>query len=68
MSRIGKAPITVPSGVDIKVDGQTVTVKGPKGELTQVLPDPITVTLEDGTLTVVRPDDHRDNQIGRAHV
>ena len=62
MSRIGKAPITVPSGVDIKVDGQTVTVKGPKGELTQVLPDPITVTLEEGTLTVVRPDDHRDNR------
>ena len=62
MSRIGKAPITVPSGVDIKVDGQTVTVKGPKGELTQVLPDPITVTIEEGTLTVVRPDDHRDNR------
>ena len=62
MSRIGKAPITVPSGVDIKVDGQTVTVKGPKGELTQVLPDPISVNLEDGTLTVIRPDDHRDNR------
>ena len=62
MSRIGKAPINVPSGVDIKVDGQTVTVKGPKGELTQVLPAPITVTIEEGTLTVVRPDDHRDNR------
>lgn len=62
MSRIGKAPINVPSGVDIKVDGQTVTVKGPKGELTQVLPDPISVTIEEGTLTVVRPDDHRDNR------
>ena len=62
MSRIGKAPITVPSGVDIKVDGQTVTVKGPKGELTQVLPDPITVTLADGTLPGVRPDAHRDNR------
>ena len=62
MSRIGKAPITVPSGVDIKVDGQTVTVKGPKGELTQVLPGAISVSIEDGTLTVNRPDDHRDNR------
>ncbi|AVZ40052.1 MULTISPECIES: 50S ribosomal protein L6 [unclassified Dietzia] len=62
MSRIGKAPITVPSGVDIKVDGQTITVKGPKGELTQDLPAPITVTVEEGTLTVNRPDDHRDNR------
>ena len=62
MSRIGKAPINVPSGVDIKVDGQTVTVKGPKGEITQVLPDPISVTIEEGTLTVNRPDDHRDNR------
>ena len=50
MSRIGKAPINVPSGVDVKVDGQTVTVKGPKGELTQVLPDPISVTIEEGTV------------------
>ena len=62
MSRIGKAPINVPSGVDIKVDGQTITVKGPKGELPQVLPDPITVKIEEGTLTVIRPDDHRDNR------
>ncbi|AWH92671.1 50S ribosomal protein L6 [Dietzia lutea] len=62
MSRIGKAPITVPSGVDIKVDGQTITVKGPKGELTQVLPEPISVTIEDNTITVNRPDDHRDNR------
>ena len=62
MSRIGKAPITVPSGVDVKIDGQTITVKGPKGELTQVLPEPITVSLEDSTLTVNRPDDHRDSR------
>ena len=62
MSRIGKAPINVPSGVDIKVDGQTITVKGPKGELSQVLPDPISVSIEDSTLTVNRPDDHRDNR------
>ena len=62
MSRIGKAPITVPSGVDVKVDGQTVSVKGPKGELAQDLPEPITVTLEEGTVTVNRPDDHRDHR------
>ena len=62
MSRIGKAPITIPSGVDVKVDGQTVTVKGPKGELTQVVPSPITVAVEDGTISVTRPDDHRENR------
>lgn len=62
MSRIGKAPISVPSGVDIKVDGQTITVKGPKGELIQDLPAPITVSVEEGTITVIRPDDHRDNR------
>ncbi|MDX2358118.1 50S ribosomal protein L6 [Dietzia sp. PP-33] len=62
MSRIGKAPINVPSGVDINVDGQTVTVKGPKGELTQDIPAPITVSVEEGTITVNRPDDHRDNR------
>lgn len=62
MSRIGKAPINVPSGVDIKVDGQNITVKGPKGELSQDLPGDISVTIEDSVLTVVRPDDHRDNR------
>lgn len=62
MSRIGKAPITVPSGVDVKVDGQTITVKGPKGELTQDLPAPITASVEDNTITVNRPDDHRDHR------
>ena len=62
MSRIGKAPISVPSGVDVKVDGQTITVKGPKGELPQDLPAPITVSVEEGTITVNRPDDHRDNR------
>lgn len=62
MSRIGKAPITIPSGVDVKVDGQTVTVKGPKGELSQVLPTPITASVADGIVTVSRPDDHRENR------
>ena len=62
MSRIGKAPINVPSGVDVKVDGQTIIVKGPKGELTQDLPAPISVSVEDNVITVIRPDDHRDNR------
>ncbi|MDR2257082.1 MAG: 50S ribosomal protein L6 [Arthrobacter sp.] len=62
MSRIGRLPITVPAGVDIKVDGQDVTVKGPKGELTHVVAQPIQVGLEDGTLTVSRPDDQRTSR------
>ena len=59
MSRIGKLPIPVPSGVEIAIDGQSVTVNGPKGSLTHVLAEPITVAQEDGTLTVARPDDER---------
>jgi large subunit ribosomal protein L6 len=59
MSRIGKLPIPVPSGVDIAIDGQNVTVKGPKGTLSHVVAEPITVAQEDGTLSVVRPDDER---------
>jgi large subunit ribosomal protein L6 len=59
MSRIGKLPIPVPSGVDVAIDGQQVTVKGPKGSLSHVVSEPITVAQEDGTLTVSRPDDER---------
>ena len=59
MSRIGKLPITVPGGVDIKIDGQQVTVKGPKGELSLVVAEPIRVALEDGQVLVTRPDDER---------
>jgi large subunit ribosomal protein L6 len=59
MSRIGKLPIPVPSGVDVAIDGQQITVKGPKGSLSHVLSEPITVAQEDGTLTVSRPDDER---------
>ena len=54
MSRIGRLPIPVPSGVDIKVDGQEVTVKGPKGELKHRVARPIEVTQEDGQLKVDR--------------
>lgn len=60
MSRIGKLPITVPAGVDVKIDGQNVTVKGPKGELSHVVPELISVELEDGALLVKRPNDSRD--------
>ncbi|HEU5158933.1 MAG TPA: 50S ribosomal protein L6 [Streptosporangiaceae bacterium] len=57
MSRIGRQPITVPSGVDVSIDGQKVTVKGPKGELSHTVAEPIEIKLEDGTLTVTRPND-----------
>jgi len=59
VSRIGKQPIPVPSGVEVKIDGSTVTVKGPKGVLTQTLNDVITVTLDDGVINVTRPDESR---------
>lgn len=60
MSRIGKQPITVPAGVDVVIDGRTVTVRGPKGTLSHTLPEPITVhRVQDGTLVVQRPDDER---------
>jgi large subunit ribosomal protein L6 len=62
MSRIGKAPITVPSGVDVTVEGQTVTVKGPKGTLAHTVDQPITVALDDGVLSVSRPNDERENR------
>jgi len=60
MSRIGRKPITVPSGVEVKIDGQTVRVKGPKGELSHVLAEPITAEAgDDGALHVTRPNDER---------
>ncbi|GLZ50799.1 50S ribosomal protein L6 [Actinomycetospora sp. NBRC 106378] len=62
MSRIGRAPITVPSGVDVAVEGQNVTVKGPKGTLTHTVDRPISVSLEDGVLSVSRPNDDRENR------
>jgi large subunit ribosomal protein L6 len=59
MSRIGKAPIPVPGGVDIAITGGTITVKGPKGELSQVIPSPIEVAQDGDQLTVTRPNDER---------
>ena len=63
MSRIGRAPITVPAGVEVKVaDGNVVTVKGPKGELTKALAPEMTITVEAGVVTVARPDDTGKNR------
>ena len=62
MSRIGRAPIAVPAGVDVKIDGQTVTVKGPKGTLTRTVNDNITVTLDNGVISVTRPNDLKENR------
>ncbi len=57
MSRIGKLPITLPAGVTVAIDGQNVSVKGPKGELALTISEPIKVTLEDNSVIVSRPDD-----------
>ena len=62
MSRIGNAPITVPAGVEVRIDGATVTVKGPKGELTRELPEQISVSQDDGVLTVARANDERSSR------
>jgi large subunit ribosomal protein L6 len=63
MSRIGRLPIPVPSGVDVSIDGRTVIVKGPKGTLTHHVAEPIEIAkVDDGTLQVTRPDDERQNR------
>jgi large subunit ribosomal protein L6 len=59
MSRIGKLPIPVPSGVDVTIEGQRVSVKGPKGTLAHTVAEPITVERADGVLEIKRPDDER---------
>lgn len=62
MSRIGQAPIPVPSGVDVTIDGSHITVKGAKGTLERNLPEPITVRVDEGHLLVERPDDTRTSR------
>ncbi|MCL2454841.1 MAG: 50S ribosomal protein L6 [Micrococcales bacterium] len=63
MSRIGKIPVPVPAGVDVTIDNDLVTVKGPKGTLTQTVPAPIAVARDDaGALVVTRPDDERTSR------
>ena len=62
MSRIGRTPISVPSGVDIDIQDRTVSVKGPRGELSRPVPGAITVRQDGDTLLVERPDDERENR------
>ena len=59
MSRIGRMPITIPSGVEVTIAGQSVAVKGPKGSLSLVVSEPITIAQEESNLVVARPDDSR---------
>ena len=62
MSRIGRMPIAVPAGVDVKIDGSTVTVKGAKGTLTRTVNSNMNVALDNGVITVSRPDDSKENR------
>jgi large subunit ribosomal protein L6 len=62
MSRVGQAPIPVPSGVEVKIEGRVVTVKGPKGELTRTLPEVLSITQDEGELTVARADEERESR------
>ncbi len=62
MSRIGKQPIPVPSGVEVRIEGPTVTVKGPKGELKQTLNEDMIIKQDDGVVIVERPDDTREHR------
>ena len=62
MSRIGRLPIPVPSGVDVSIEGATVSVKGPKGSLSRDIAPQLTIVREDGTLRVERPDDGKQSR------
>ena len=62
MSRIGRLPIPVPSGVDVTIDGRQVTVKGPKGTLSRALHPDMTISREDGTLVVTRPTEQKTHK------
>jgi large subunit ribosomal protein L6 len=62
VSRIGKQPVEIPDGVEVDVKPGSVTVKGPKGELNQVIDPDMTVSVDDGTLTVTRPTDRGDHR------
>jgi large subunit ribosomal protein L6 len=62
MSRIGRAPIAIPNGVTVSIDGSRIRVKGPKGELERSLPGAITVKQEDGNIVVTRPSDEAEHR------
>ena len=60
MSRIGKAPITVPAGVDVTIEGTSVTVKGPQGTLSRVFPEAVSFTLDEGVITVSHKNEDKE--------
>ena len=62
MSRIGRAPIAIPAGVEVTLEGNVITVKGPKGILTRTLNPELTVTVDAGVITVTRPNDEKYNR------
>lgn len=62
MSRIGRKPVAVPAGVDVKIDGTTVTVKGPKGSLTGTYNSKLSIALEGNEIIVTRPDDEKESR------
>jgi large subunit ribosomal protein L6 len=62
MSRVGQAPIPVPSGVEVKIEGREVTVKGPKGELRRLVPEVLAVSLDEGEVTLTRADEERESR------
>ena len=62
MSRVGQAPIPIPSGVDITIEGRQVTVKGPRGELSRLVPEVLSLTIDEGQLTVSRADEERESR------
>ena len=62
MSRIGNSPITVPSDVEVKIEGQKITVKGPKGTLEREIHKNISVSMENNVITITRPDDEPENR------
>ena len=62
MSRIGRKPIAIPAGVEVAVNGNEVTVKGPKGTMTQTFNSDLTVTVENGEVLVTRPSDDKEHR------
>ena len=62
MSRIGKMPVEVPSGVDLRIEGNTVSVKGPKGELSRQFHERVSLSVEEGVVTVGRQNDERESR------
>ena len=62
MSRIGKLPVAIPAGVEVNVEGSTVTVKGPQGTLSRTMNSNMSIKMEDNTVVVTRPNDNKENR------